>query len=90
MSADEEHLRLKEEKGWILIFIIFGMERLLLYSASILAAVIPDVPEDVMDELERKHFVLEEESRKFEHEKRVVEEAKAKSQSQGLGSMFGK
>jgi len=69
MSEDEQHLRFRKENSWVLIFIIFGMERALLYTASLLSVVIPKVPEDVMNELERKHFVLEEESRQYEHEK---------------------
>ena len=62
--TDDKHLRFRPEKGWVLIFIIFGMERLLLYTASLLRSVIPAVPEDVMDELERKHFVMESESKR--------------------------
>jgi len=67
---ESDHLRFNDNKGWLIIFLIFGFERALLYIKMLLSAVIPDVPEDVMDELERKHFVLQEDSRELEHEKK--------------------
>ena len=70
VMTEDEHMRFKADKGWILIFIIFGMERVLLYTGNLLGAVIPKVPEDVMDELERKHYILEEESKQYEHEQK--------------------
>ena len=66
MEGDK--MRFHDNKGWLVILIIFGMERTLIYMAMLLDAIIPDVPEPVMDQLQRKYFVLEEESRQFEHE----------------------
>mmetsp|Transcript_25885 Transcript_25885/g.43135 ORF Transcript_25885/g.43135 Transcript_25885/m.43135 type:complete len:187 (+) Transcript_25885:110-670(+) len=65
---DTDHMRFTTDKGWIVIFIIFGLERLLLWTGMLLDAIIPDVPEDVMNQLERRYFVLEEESREYEHQ----------------------
>lgn len=65
---DSDHMRFKDNKGWLVIFIIFGVERALLYFKKLVDGFISDVPDDVMEELERKHFVLEEEYRMYEHE----------------------
>ena len=70
---DTDRMRFGQDKGWIVIFIIFGLERALLYIGMLLDAIIPDVPEDVMNELERKHFVLEQESREYEHQQEGLE-----------------
>jgi anoctamin-10 len=67
-SDDLEHSQFRDDKGWIVMFVIFGVERLLLYLGLLIENLIPDTPEDVMNELERRHFVKEEESRKFEHQ----------------------
>jgi len=67
---DSDHLRFNDNKGWLMIFILVGFEHILLCMKLLIYAIIPDVPEDVMDELERKHFVQEEESRKFEKQKK--------------------
>lgn len=48
---------LEHDKGWLLVFVIFGLERLLLVLGLLLYVTIPDVPEDVTDELERRHYV---------------------------------
>mmetsp|Transcript_3712 Transcript_3712/g.5662 ORF Transcript_3712/g.5662 Transcript_3712/m.5662 type:complete len:715 (-) Transcript_3712:32-2176(-) len=63
---ESDHMRFSDNKGWLVIFIIFGVERALLFTKLLINAVIPDIPEDVMDELQRKHFVQEEESRQYE------------------------
>lgn len=60
---DTNHLRLQDKKGWVLIFIIFGLERTLIFLGMLLHAVIPDTPEDVMDSIERKLFLMEKETR---------------------------
>lgn len=68
---ETDHMRFRHDKGWIVIFIIFGLERILLWTGMLLDSVIPDVPEDVMNHLERRYFVLEEESREYEHQKEL-------------------
>jgi anoctamin-10 len=74
---DTDHMHFRDDKGWIVIFIIFGLERALICIGLLVNAIIPDIPDDVMNELERKHFVLEQESREFEHQ-----QAQLKSVSQ--------
>lgn len=65
---ETDHMRFRQDKGWIVIFIIFGLERTLLYIGMLFDAMIPSVPEDVMDEMEHRHFVQEQEIREFEHQ----------------------
>lgn len=60
-----DHMRLVPGKGWIIVFIIFGLERVLLYSGLILNLIIPETPEDVVVELERRKYVRMEETRKL-------------------------
>jgi Calcium-activated chloride channel len=48
---------MEHDRGWLLIFVIFGLERLLLVLGMLLYVIVPDVPEDVTDELERRHYV---------------------------------
>lgn len=45
------------EDGWLAVLIIFGLERILLILGLILYSVIPAVPEDVANELERRQFL---------------------------------
>lgn len=59
------HLRLIPGKGWIVIFIIFGMERILVYTGLLLRAVVPDVPDTIMEELERTQLLHEVEANKL-------------------------
>jgi hypothetical protein len=61
---EDGHTRLAEGKGWIVIFVIFGVERLLVYTGLLIYWVIPEIPETVMEELERRHFVRTLESKK--------------------------
>ena len=79
---DTDHMHFRDNKGWIVVFIIFGLERGLIYAGLLLDAVIPDVPEDVMNELERKHYVLEQESREFERLQALKRSARKLSQRQ--------
>jgi len=60
---DSGHLRLIPGKGWIVVFIIFGMERILVYTGLLIRAVVPEIPEIIMEELERTQFVHEEDAR---------------------------
>jgi anoctamin-10 len=45
------------EDGWLVVFVIFGLERLLLVAGLLVFAVVPAIPEDVTDELERREYV---------------------------------
>lgn len=54
-------------KGWLVVFVIFGLERLLIFTGLLFMAVIPEVPEDVSDELERRQYIhLQEEEERNE------------------------
>jgi anoctamin-10 len=48
---------LTHEKGWIVVFVIFGLERLLIISGLLIYAIVPGVPEDISDELERRQYI---------------------------------
>jgi uncharacterized protein (DUF2062 family) len=48
---------LGQAKGWVLVFVIFGLERLLLVAGLLVYAIVPAVPEDVQDALERRQFL---------------------------------
>jgi anoctamin-10 len=54
---------LVHDKGWIAVFVIFGLERVLLLVGVLIYAVVPEVPEDVQEEVQRLHHV-----RQHEHE----------------------
>lgn len=45
------------EDGWMVVFVIFGLERLLLVAGMLVFAVVPAIPEDVADELERRQYI---------------------------------
>jgi hypothetical protein len=45
------------EKGWLLVFLIFGLERILVLTGLLVYAIVPAVPEDVVDELERRQYL---------------------------------
>jgi anoctamin-10 len=61
-NDESGHVRLIAGKGWIAVFIIFGAERLLVYSGLLIQAIVPDIPDTIMEELERTQFVHEEEA----------------------------
>jgi anoctamin-10 len=48
---------LDDEDGYLVIFVIFGLERLLLIAGLLILAVVPATPEDVVNEIERRQFV---------------------------------
>ncbi len=48
---------LKDGNGWVVVFIIFGIERFLLLVGIILCLVIPDVPEEVKIKEQQKNFI---------------------------------
>jgi len=48
---------LVHDKGWIAVFVIFGLERLMILIGLMIYAIVPEVPEDVHDEVERLQYV---------------------------------
>ena len=57
MRDDENGYNIEHEDGWLVVFVIFGLERLLLAIGVIMYFIIPSVPEDVADELERRQYI---------------------------------
>lgn len=51
------YTEMSHEDGWILVFVIFGLERILLVAGLLIYFTVPAVPEDVQDELERRQFL---------------------------------
>jgi anoctamin-10 len=49
---------LVHDRGWLAIFIIFGLERFLIYFGLAVHAMIPTIPEELKVELKRRRFVL--------------------------------
>lgn len=45
------------EKGWLTVFVIFGLERVLILAGLLIYAIVPAVPEDVTNELERRQYI---------------------------------
>lgn len=59
------------EKGWVAVFMIFGLEHVMIVLGLLIYAIIPAVPEDIEDELERRQFL-----RMKEHDETVKFKAK--------------
>ena len=49
---------LVQDKGWIAVFVIFGLERGLICFGILLFAMVPSIPEDLAIELKRRRFLL--------------------------------
>jgi len=47
---------LEHDKGWLVVFVIFGLEHLLVLTGLVITAIIPSVPGDVSVGMERLHF----------------------------------
>jgi anoctamin-10 len=60
----EGQTHMVNDKGWIAILIIFGLERVLIYSGLALHAMIPAMPESLAMTLKRRQFLLAQESTK--------------------------
>jgi hypothetical protein len=54
------------DKGWIAVLIIFGLERALIYFGLALHAMIPSIPEDLAVKLQRRKYLLSMEAKKTE------------------------
>jgi hypothetical protein len=48
---------IEHDDGWMVVFVIFGLERILLLMGLLIHAIVPAVPEDVVTEMERWHYV---------------------------------
>ena len=46
-----------DEDGWLVVFVIFGLERVLIILGLIIFAIVPATPEDVVDAIERRQYV---------------------------------
>jgi hypothetical protein len=53
-----------QDKGWIAILIIFGLERVLIYFGLMLNAMIPSIPEDLAVQLKRRKYFLSMDAKK--------------------------
>ena len=51
---------MEHDRGWLVVFLIFGLERLLLLVGLLLCAIVPPIPEDVTNQMERYHYVQSE------------------------------
>jgi anoctamin-10 len=56
-DKDTGDYNIDEEDGWLVIFVIFGLERLLIIFGLLILAIVPATPEDVVDEIERRQYV---------------------------------
>ena len=54
---ENDYTYMGHAQSWIVIFVIFGLERLLLVLGLLLHAIIPPVPEELQDQLERQHYL---------------------------------
>ena len=54
---DEDGYSIEHEEGFLVIFVIFGLERVLLIIGMLIYLIVPAVPEDVADEMERRQYV---------------------------------
>ena len=65
MRTEEDFSELGHSRGYILVFVIFGLERFMLVVGLILYNMIPEVPEKLMDLLEKRHFLRAKEAEKI-------------------------
>lgn len=56
VDSDGEH-NLKDENGWVMVFIVFGIERALLVLGIIICIFVPIVPEDVRVKEQQKEYI---------------------------------
>jgi anoctamin-10 len=63
MEDSHGDTHLVHDKGWIAVFVIFGLERIMIVLGLLIYAIIPAIPEDVEEEVERLQYI-----RNLEHE----------------------
>ena len=56
IDPDGEH-DLKDGNGWQVVFIVFGIERILLVVGILLSLAIPDIPEDVKVKVQQREYI---------------------------------
>jgi len=54
-----------QNKGWIVVFIVFGFERFLLCCGLLFNVLIPKVPEIILDKVEHRNYLKSQEARKL-------------------------
>ncbi|KAL7557018.1 hypothetical protein ACA910_011084 [Epithemia clementina (nom. ined.)] len=67
------------DKGWVLVFVMFGLERLLLVSGLLVYNAIPEVAEDILECIERRQFIQSkaaEETKREERRRSSIKKAK--------------
>ena len=45
-------------EGWIIVFIIFGIEHILVLVGIVISVAIPDVPNDILQKEQQKEFIF--------------------------------
>lgn len=53
---NERGFALGHDNGWMVVFLIFGLERIMIVIGLCIYAIVPGVPEDVTNQLERRHY----------------------------------
>ena len=56
-DKDTGDFNFDDEDGWLVVFVIFGLERLLIVCGLLILAIVPATPEDVVDEIERRQYI---------------------------------
>ena len=62
---DKGEHNLKPGSGFVIIFIVFGIERLLLVSGILINLAVPDIPESVRLQEQRKAYVYYQQHQQF-------------------------
>lgn len=56
VQARHDFTSLEHDKGWLVVFVIFGLEHVLIVFGFLITALIPDLPADVSEDIEKQHF----------------------------------
>jgi len=76
--TEQDFSDMGHEKGWVLVFIIFGLERFMLVIGLLLYNLIPEVPEDLLDLLEKREFLRAQEAEQAKKESTTSKSDKKK------------
>lgn len=63
-----------QDKGWLVILVIFGLERVLIYFGLALHAAIPSLPEELVVRLRRRNYF------RFQQQQRLLQRRKSKKE----------
>lgn len=55
IQARHDFTSLAHDKGWLVVFVIFGLEHILIVVGFLITAIIPTVPQKVSENLERQY-----------------------------------